>query len=247
MLCKVTVIGMKAFGMTDKGLVRSENQDAYRIVTLSDNSQCCVVCDGMGGHNAGNVASTFAIDGFVEALDAELMAGTDRQHAIEKACRAANELVFDAAARNPLLSGMGTTIVAAVVSEDNIMVANIGDSRAYHIYKGNIYQITYDHSLVAGLIEKGEITPEQAKTHPRRNLITRALGTEETVICDIYEIDPYLGGFIVLCSDGLSNLISDQEIRQLIKGADEVSCKALMDLTFERGATDNVTILIIEL
>ncbi len=238
---------MKAFGMSDKGLVRAENQDAYRIITLSDNSQCCVVCDGMGGHNAGNVASTFAIDGFIDALDARLKAGVDPHIAVEQACRRANEIVFDAAARNPLLSGMGTTLVAAVVSDDNVIIANVGDSRAYHIFGGNIYQITCDHSLVAGLIEKGEITPEQAKTHPRRNLITRALGTEETVICDIFEIDPYLGGFIVLCSDGLSNLIADQEIRQLIKGADEVSCKALMDLTFERGATDNVTILIIEL
>lgn len=237
---------MKAYGMTDKGLVRSENQDAFVITTLADGSFCCVVCDGMGGHNAGNVASAFAIDKFITALNS----GGDTpgvSAAIQQAALSANEAIFEAAATDPKLSGMGTTLVAAIVSGDLAVIGNVGDSRAYHISGGQIKQVTNDHSLVAGLVRRGEITAEEAKSHPGRNLITRAVGTGHTVQCDTFELSVKQGDYIFLCSDGLSNLINDDEIMELIDGADEGSCRALLQRTYQRGASDNVTVLIIEI
>lgn len=239
---------MKAYGMTDKGLVRAENQDAFVITTLNNGSFCCVVCDGMGGHNAGNVASSFAINKFIAALNLESQEpGVSPGDAIQHAALSANEAVFEAAATDPRLSGMGTTLVAAIVSNDLATIGNVGDSRAYHIRGSQIKQITNDHSLVAGLVQRGEITAEQAKSHPGRNLITRAVGTGHTVLCDTFEIPVEQGDYIFLCSDGLSNLINDDEILKLIVAADEKSCRDLLELTYQRGASDNVTVLIIEI
>ena len=241
---------MQSWGLTDPGNVRKQNQDAYRIEQLDRSTLLCVVCDGMGGAKSGNIASTLAVEVFAEEVRRCWKPGMD-QEAVDQmlrgAVKLANFTVYDQSAQFPEFDGMGTTLVAVFVRGRKATVINVGDSRAYGIDRGGIHQITKDHSLVQLMVYRGELTPEVAKTYPGKNYITRAIGTEPMVLCDIFHRDVSRGDFLLLCSDGLSNLMDDQEILfEVVHGVNKQHCcKRLLNIAKNRGAPDNVTSVLI--
>ena len=237
---------MQSWGLTDPGCVRKQNQDVYRMEQLDRSTMLCVVCDGMGGAKSGNIASTLAVEVFVEEIKRTWKPGMEPDRVdqmLRGAVKLANFTVFDQAAQFEEFSGMGTTLVAALVRGKRATVVNVGDSRAYGINRSGIRQITRDHSLVQLMVDRGELTPEVAKTYPGKNFITRAIGTETTVMCDIYHWEVSKGDYILLCSDGLSNLMDDQEILfEVVHGVNKQHCcKRLLNIAKNRGAPDNVT------
>lgn len=244
---------MMLFGLTDTGAVRQHNQDSYTIRELSQQLAVAVVCDGMGGAQAGNVASAVAVEAFAAAVEDACLAGPpasgpDRQALLGQACRKANQVVFELAEREPGYHGMGTTLVGALIQPDQVSVVNIGDSRAYVIRGNDIRQITQDHSLVQAMVARGELTREQARVHPKKNLITRALGVEAEVEADLFQMSAQPGDRLLLCSDGLSNVLSDEELLELCRGGLlEERCRHLMARTLELGAPDNVSIVMAQL
>ena len=241
---------MEYFGITDKGRVRPTNQDIYRIEACPDRDSALVlVCDGMGGANAGNVASRFAAERFVEEAKPALEAGADetmRHETLRRALDRANDTVFGLAGRQPEFRGMGTTLVGAFVQGRSASIMNVGDSRAYHFSSHGVDLITRDHSIVAFMVERGELTQEQAKNHPGKNVITRAVGTEEEVEGDLYHLTVRRDDCLLLCSDGLSNEMADQEM--LFEVAHGVRrsdcCRRLLNIAKNRGAPDNVTVVL---
>lgn len=238
---------MNLWGITDIGAVRSDNQDSYTVKMLDDRTALAVVCDGMGGARAGNVASRSAADAFVERVAQAVTAEYDPGQLMLDAAAAANERVHSLSMSVEEYRGMGTTLVAALVTPEKIYVVNVGDSRCYQVVDGDLTQVTRDHSLVEDLVERGEITPDQARNHPRKNLITRAVGVDRSVRADLFELDNR-GGYLVLCSDGLSNTVTDEELRREVVAADkEGCCGRLLRLALERGAPDNVTAVIAQL
>lgn len=240
---------MEAWGLTDLGNVRKQNQDFYDIVTLNPHQLLLVVCDGMGGAKSGNVASRLATEVFVDEV--RRMAREDMDTAqiremLRDAVELANRAVFEQSKVSSDFAGMGTTLVAAVLLPDRAIIANVGDSRAYIFDKDGIRFMTVDHSLVELMVRRGEITREQAKNHPSKNLITRAVGTESQVMCDIYEQELRAGDAVLLCSDGLSNEMADQEILfEVVHGVQKDGCcQRLLDIAKGRGAPDNVTVVL---
>ena len=201
---------MQSWGLTDVGCIRAQNQDAFLIEKLDKHTLLCVVCDGMGGAKSGNIASTLAADVFVQQVkqtwNGEFHQGNvDRM--LKNAVKLANFTVFDQAQQFEEFAGMGTTLVAVLIHGKWATFVNVGDSRAYMIDQVGIHQVTVDHSVVQLMVSRGEITPEQAKTYPGKSLITRAIGTESMVPCDIFHKKVMPGNFVLLCSDGLSNLM----------------------------------------
>lgn len=245
---------MNIFGLTDIGLVRKNNQDSYAIRELSGNLALAVVCDGMGGARAGNVASAVAVETFVAALENACKQGIpvgteERRVLISSACQSANSHVFQLSVSNPEYQGMGTTLVAALIFSDEIYVVNIGDSRCYIWSDGKLRQITSDHSLVQALIDCGDITPEEARTHPKKNLITRALGVDDGTRCDVFSVERHEGDRLLLCSDGLTNMVPDEKIDYEISlcASPEKTAKSLLLHAVEEGAPDNVTVILAQL
>ena len=241
---------MQSWGLTDPGSVRKQNQDAYQIEQLDRNTLLCVVCDGMGGAKSGNIASTLAVDVFVEEIRRCWVPKMDMEkidQMLSSGVKLANFTVYDQAAQFEEFDGMGTTLVAALVTGKKVTVVNVGDSRAYGITRSGIQQITKDHSLVQMMVDRGEITPEVAKGYPGKNFITRAIGTEPMVSCDIFHRDMSKGDFLLLCSDGLSNLLDDQEILfEVVHGVNKQHCcKRLKKKKKNRGAPDNVTSILV--
>lgn len=241
---------MKYWGLTDPGCARSQNQDTYLIEVMDRNTLLCVVCDGMGGAKSGNVASTLAADVFTQEIKRTWKSSMDTEHIdqmLQNAVKLANFTVFDQARQFEDFTGMGTTLVAVLVQGKMAHIVNVGDSRAYYVNQEGIRQITVDHSLVQMMISQGEITPERARNYPGKNLITRAIGTEPVVNCDIFHRKVEKGDRLLLCSDGLSNLVDDQEILfEVAHGEnDEQCCQRLLDIAVGRGAPDNVTSLLV--
>lgn len=241
---------MQGWGLTDVGCVRKQNQDAFHIEKLDRHSMLFVVCDGMGGAKSGNVASSLATEVFVQEVIRNWTHQTDWDKCdmiLRSAVKLANFTVYDQACQFEEFSGMGTTLVAAVVRKNQASIINVGDSRCYHITNGSIRQITKDHSVVQLMVDRGELTPEQAKTFPGKNLITRAVGTEPTIMADIYRQDLEKGSFLLLCSDGLSNMLDDQEILfEVVHGVKKQNCcKRLLDIAKMRGSPDNVTSILV--
>ena len=199
---------MNVWGITDKGTFRHQNQDSYFIDLIKENGQALfVVCDGMGGARAGNIASELAVKVFSDDLKNHIktdMSVSYMTDCIKASVACANSSVYGKALSDKEYSGMGTTLVGAIYNRCTAVVVNIGDSRAYYINPEGITKITKDHSVVEDLIRRGDLTHEQAKTHPSKNLITKALGTESEVEPDIYNIKIEDGGFLLLCSDGLT-------------------------------------------
>ena len=244
---------MKSFGLTDKGMVRKDNQDCFIIEKCDQRSSLIVaLCDGMGGAKAGGLASQLSNKAFVSYIYAKLTSRTNRnfdyRDILQGACAEANGVSYEYSKFDEAYNGMGTTLVGGVIkSNGNGYIINVGDSRAYHISRrGNsIYQITRDHSLVEELVEVGAITKEQAKRHPQRNVITRALGSEAEVEADYFEFTLQSGDILLLCSDGLSNMVTDLEMLDYAKEYQEpeLICRALMSKALKRGARDNVTVV----
>lgn len=242
---------IQAWGITDKGVVRAQNQDSYYLKPADeDGLTVAIVCDGMGGARAGNVASELAVTvtaEYLESLSPEELLQAPGKH-LTHAAGLANEAIFDRSLSQPECYGMGTTMVAALVTAERALILNIGDSRAYRVGEDGILKVTRDHSLVEDMIHRGEITPEEARQHPQKNLITRALGSEPTARVDLYEIELGRGDFLLLCSDGLSNMLTDLDLLHEVMegGAPETCCRRLLNVALGRGATDNVTVVLIE-
>lgn len=235
---------MKAFGMSDAGMVRRENQDSFRI-EYPGGKTLLLVCDGMGGANGGAVASDLACESFLSNLNLALSKKDIPEDSIllSDAASFANISVYDRACSRPEYEGMGTTLVAALITEDQCSVVNVGDSRAYLCRGGQCSQITRDHSLVEELVQRGEITRDEARHHPRKNVITRAVGLGYRMRCDRFVLRVRAGDGILLCSDGLSNLLEDEEIAGIVFSVEEpeTACDLLLRKALERGAPDNVT------
>jgi len=242
---------MHSWGLTDTGCVRAQNQDAFQIVQLDRNTLLGVVCDGMGGAKSGNIASALAIDVFVQEVRRVHKSGMNRdqvEQMLRGAAKLANFTVYDQAQQFEDFDGMGTTLVAAYITPKQATIVNVGDSRCYLITREGIRQITADHSLVQMMIRRGELTVEQARTYPGKNYITRAVGTEPTVECDLFRQNLSKGEFLLMCSDGLHGVVDDQEILfEVVHGVNkENCCQRLLDIAKTRGAPDNVTALLVQ-
>ena len=241
---------MQSWGLTDPGCVRAQNQDAYQTEQLDKNTILCVVCDGMGGAKSGNVASALAAEIFSQGVKAGWKPGLDKEQVqtlLHNAVKVANFTLYDQAMRYEDFAGMGTTLVAALLEESRVTVVNVGDSRLYRINAQGIVQVTRDHSLVQMMVDRGELTPEQAKSYPGKNFITRAIGTEPLVECDVYHFSVETGNYLLLCSDGLSNTMDDQEMLfEIVHGVKKQHCcRRLLEIAKNRGAPDNVTSILI--
>ncbi len=243
---------MQSWGLTDPGCVRTQNQDAYQIEQLDRNTLLCVVCDGMGGAKSGNIASTLAVDVFVQEIKRTWTASMDTEkidQMLRGAVKLANFTVYDQAAQFEDFSGMGTTLAAVLVRGKDATIVNVGDSRVYAVDKGGISQLTTDHSLVQMMVARGDLTPEMAKTYPGKNFITRAIGTETVVECDLFHHQVEKGDCLLMCTDGLSNLMDDQEILfEVVHGVNKQQCcQRLLDIAKNRGAPDNFTSVLIQI
>ena len=250
---------LNIWGMTDLGLVRNENQDAYGVRFNEETDHwICVVCDGMGGTRGGQVASKLASETFLSSCAANLqrdMTANEVQKVASFAVSSANNAVYERAKDDQQLHGMGTTLVSAIVWSEGALLNNVGDSRAYLIRctglveegESRIARITRDHSLVERLIELGDITPEEARNHPNRNLITRALGPDASTESDTYFVHLQKGDAILLCTDGLIDTVLEEEMeREILSVGDEHGClNRLLDIAKSRGASDNVTAVLL--
>ena len=237
---------MQIFSKTDRGRVRTDNQDAYFAGKITDDAVFAVVCDGMGGANAGNVASELAVRHISEYVIRSYRDGmdmTDTEKTLKNAIVSANISLYDKAVNNAELAGMGTTAVAAFVKDGTAVIAHVGDSRIY-LVNGEIKQLTRDHSVVQSLIESGKITPEDAKVHPRKNVITRALGAEENVAVDSDCLNLSNGDTLLLCSDGLTNFLDDNDILKVFQNNDiSAVAERLVEEANENGGGDNITVV----
>ncbi len=243
---------MQYWSLTDPGCVRTQNQDAHFVERLDRNTLLCVVCDGMGGAKSGNVASSLAVDVFVEEVRrcwAPGMENAEAEQMLRGAVKLANFTVYDQSQQLEEFAGMGTTLVAVLIQGKSVTAVNVGDSRAYHVNRNGISQITVDHSLVEMMVQRGELTPEMAKSYPGKNYITRAIGTETVVDMDVFHLDVERGDCLLLCSDGLSNMMDDQEMLfEIVHGVNmEHCCQHLLDIAKNRGAPDNVTCVLVQI
>ena len=241
---------MQSWGLSDPCCVRKQNQDAFHIEQIDRNALLCIVCDGMGGAKSGNIASTLAVDVFVQEIRRCYKSSMDQEkidQMLMSAAKLANFTVYDQSLQIEEFDGMGTTLVAVLIKGKKATVINVGDSRAYGIDADGIHQITKDHSLVQMMVDRGELTPERAKTYPGKNFITRAVGTEPIIVSDLFHLNVARGDFILLCSDGLSNMMDDQEILfEVVHGVNKQHCcQRLLNIAKNRGAPDNVTSVLI--
>ena len=243
---------MQTWGLTDPGNIRQQNQDSYAIVPFARDRVLMIVCDGMGGAKSGNVASSLAVEVFTDEVRRTQRPGMTPEKAaamLRSALELSNSAVYEQSQLSEDFTGMGTTLVAALVRGLRVEIVNIGDSRAYHLGADGIRCVTVDHSLVELMVQRGELTHEQAKNHPSKNLITRAVGTEKQVAADVFSLTAEPGDCLLLCSDGLSNQMADQEILfEVVHGAQKADCcQRLLDIAKSRGAPDNVTSVLIAL
>ena len=241
---------MKAFSITDIGMRRHMNQD---YVFASENAignfpNFFIVADGMGGHKAGDYASRVCVKTLLESVANSTI--KTQIGVLEEAIGAANKRIYEDAAGNSDLEGMGTTLVAAVVMDNNVLyVANVGDSRLYVIDEEEIRQITEDHSLVEEMIKNGELDREEARLHPNKNVITRAVGTAKTVVADYFEVQLKAGDKILLCSDGLSNMLEDREMQYIVNHYSKDGEKAVTELVKKaniNGGKDNISVVLVQ-
>ena len=243
---------MEVWSMTDVGLVRKENQDACAVCQHEESGHTlCVVCDGMGGAAGGKLASRIAVDTFMTEMRKVLrrdMTPEQLREASSYAVVLANRAIRDAAEASVDCRGMGTTLVSAVSYDGGAVLSNVGDSRAYHITADGIQRVTKDHSLVESMVDRGDITAEEARHHPNRNLITRALGPDMSALSDEYICPLEPGDFLLLCSDGLVDTVTDQEMLfEVIHGDDLNTClDRLLAISKSHGASDNVTAVLMK-
>lgn len=239
---------MISYGKTDIGMVRSINQDSifFSDKRIGNLPNLYIVADGMGGHKAGDYASAHAVSWFVDYVKECQYKNpiTIMKTGISKV----NDMLLEMSAQHDELKGMGTTFVAAVVVEEKMYVANIGDSRLYIIHENETKQITLDHSLVEELIRTGQLDRRKVRFHPEKNIITRALGTGKEAIPDFFEITLQDGEKILLCSDGLTNMVEDDEIGAIVMGHQFVDkiCEQLIEKANYYGGKDNIGVVVVE-
>ena len=242
---------MNIWGITDVGVVRKQNQDNYHIELLAEDMALGIVCDGMGGAKAGNVATQLAVETFLDTANAQPPEQwrNEPEALLHFAAEQANGAVHFRASVDADCRGMGTTMVVARAIGNQAYILNIGDSRCYLVRPEGISRVTRDHSVVEDLVARGQITPEQARQHPQKNLITRALGAESQLRADLFRQSVEPGDALLLCSDGLSNVVSDQELlyEVLHGGPAEDCCRRLLDIALSRGAPDNVTAVLLQM
>ncbi len=240
---------MKIVAKTDKGIVRDSNQDAYAVGEFSDEVVWSVVCDGMGGAAGGNIASALAVKVISDKINAsyrENMKDASIKNMLDSALTAANIEVFDFAEVKPELQGMGTTVVCAIVRDNQAYIAHAGDSRAYVVSHDSIRQITTDHSMVQDLLSRGKITSEEAENHPNKNIITRAVGVDKSIEIDFEQVDLNDDDVLLLCTDGLSNYVSNSEILDIMSdGKHYAFADRLVNKANNNGGGDNITVVII--
>src|SRR4051795_5992663 len=226
---------------SDLGLQRQGNEDNYFV-----RAPLFVVADGMGGAQAGEVASEMAVESFMHGLPDGDSAAEGLVHIIEEA----NRLIHESSRTQTQRAGMGTTVTAAYVGEDTVTVAHVGDSRAYVVRNGDLIRITKDHSLVAELVERGKLTEEQAETHPQRSVITRALGPEPSVQVDVFECPAKAGDLFMVCSDGLTSMVLEPKLKPLLVDShgplDELG-RSLIAAANQAGGRDNITVILFSL
>jgi serine/threonine protein phosphatase PrpC len=240
---------LRVVGKTDVGLVRKTNQDDFACGIYEDGNAWAVVCDGMGGVNGGSVASTKAVGVISERLKSGYDGNTDMA-AVKKllieALTLGNSEVFQTALNDPALFGMGTTVVACITTGQNAYIAHAGDSRAYLVGANGAIPLTRDHSIVQEMLESGKLNPEEAQIHPQRNIITRALGVDETLDIDFCETTFADGTALLICTDGLTNVVDTQAIARITSDKNNNdSVAALIDLANANGGNDNITVVII--
>ena len=239
---------MKVFSATDICQKRHMNQD---FIFTSEESvgnlpNLFVVADGMGGHNAGDFASRYGVSVLVETVRKDK--NFNPVKVMRNAIEAANREVFSQSRNDPSMAGMGTTMVVCTVVGGYAYIANVGDSRLYLAGSDSMIQITQDHSLIAEMVRLGELTPEEGRNHPDKNIITRAVGTNEDVKIDFFDVKLDTGDQILMCSDGLSNMVEDQRIFEILKGEDTEADKAqvLVDEANANGGRDNIAVIVVE-
>ena len=238
---------MKSYCVTDVGVKRNMNQD---FVYASDQpvgnlSNLFIVADGMGGHNAGDLASRYTVETMVDYIE-----GAEEKRPIpllEAAVEAANRVVMEKALSDKSLEGMGTTVVVATVQDDCLYVANVGDSRLY-VLDDSIHQITRDHSLVEEMVRAGQLNREEARNHPEKNIITRAVGVRNKVRIDFFDVGLYPGDKFLLCTDGLTNMVEDEDIYTLVKKETslEAAARKLVNVANQNGGRDNISVVLVE-
>ena len=241
---------MHIFFQSDIGKKRKNNQDFAGYFKNEQDILLAVLCDGMGGHKAGDVASEMAVSHLGDAWKRNNLTDVDAiTEWIQEHINKENERIVEKSSQYPDLEGMGTTLVAAALVKNVFIIANIGDSRAYQVMHGNLKQITDDHSLVNELLKSGEITTEAAMQHPQKNILTRSLGVAKIVEVDIMTIPVLEGDLLLLCSDGLTNMVNDNEIEKIVNISDatiEEKVSSLVSLANARGGYDNITVILIE-
>lgn len=238
---------MKTFSISDIGKNREMNQD---YVYTSENAvgnlpNLFIVADGMGGHKAGEFASKFTVETIVESVRTNEQKEPVR--IIEEAIQTANKELIQKARQDETMAGMGTTVVVVTVIGDKAFVANVGDSRMYVIGK-EITQVTRDHSLVEEMVRMGELAKDAAKDHPDKNIITRAVGAAQDVDVDFFEVELYPQDYILMCSDGLTNMVEDEDIRRIVQSQRDVAerVEKLVETANDHGGQDNITVVVIE-
>ena len=238
---------MKIVAKTDIGLQRESNQDSYAAGELPGSVALAVVCDGRGGAAGGNYASSTAVKVISERITSSYRAGMSAssiRNMLTSAIAAANISVYDMSKADPELTGMGTTVVVAIVVDNNVFIAHAGDSRAYILSNGSLNQLTKDHSIVQEMIDHGTLTPDEAKVHPRKNIITRALGVDYELRIDFDIADIGENDVLILCTDGLTNFVEPQEIYELTDdGKFYEYAERLVDRANSNGGGDNITVV----
>lgn len=235
---------MRVSAWTDVGCVREKNEDTYCVLRLPGDRLLCAVADGMGGNEAGEIASSLAVRVLEEHFSFPAAdASGDLAAVLAAAIETANRTVFATAEARPECRGMGTTLTVVLIADNWAYLGHIGDSRAYLLHHGRLAQLTDDHSLVGEMVKNGKLTELGAKNHPQKNILTRALGTEENVLCDFQRLPLASGDILLLCSDGLSNLLETEELRDAaLRQTDfEALAPCLVDIARQRGGYDNIT------
>lgn len=236
---------MESFYITDAGKVRDHNEDSVTIVKNENNEYLLVVADGMGGHIGGEIASKIAVTHLEEKFKAQNTLG-DKEQAItfiKDAVSEANVLLYRYTQEHKEASGMGTTIVLALLTKDYLLFGNIGDSSGYVVKSGKLHKITVDHTLVNLLVRSGELTEEEAKEHPRKNVLMKALGANETVEMDVFTVETDVDG-ILLCSDGLTNMLTEEQIMKVLEEKTPLQerLQKLIVKSNNRGGNDNISV-----
>lgn len=241
---------MEGYFLTDRGKIRAHNEDSGGLFYNTDNQLIAIIADGMGGHQAGDVASQLATKLMKQKWQtaARVNAPDEAETWLSATISEVNQSIYEHSLQNKECEGMGTTIVAAICTDEFLTIAHVGDSRGYLYNENGFNQVTEDHSLVNELLRSGQISEQDAEWHPRKNIILKAIGTEETVLEDILTVVWETGNKLLLCSDGLSDKLNEQEIAAYLSSTEDLKETGLemISLANERGGEDNITLILIQ-